>query len=1125
MTETKLDDIDDINVAGFQVICKNRKGARKASGGIAVLVKTEIAQHIETFNPDDPDVLWLKVKQPYVGKETAFCLTYIPPENSRYTDPTIFERIEECATEYLGDNENSELCVLGDLNARTGVLSDIAEADTETGQIDVVSMYDEQETPPQERNSQDKEVNNYGERLIQMCVTLGLYIANGRSGTDTEGKTTCKNASVVDYILATPRLLKQISYFDVQPYDPMLSDIHCPVSATFVFTGKDTADQRVLTENESYEKEPRKPKWKTEHKDEFIDLISLEKIDEIKTKIEALKTSPAIQKGDINAVVSDVSTLLRSAAEKTNMLPRNTGNHGNRTKKSQRKADNKPWYDRECEDKRRTYFHFKNKYKHMKSTLNETRLKEASKAYKRQINQAFKAYKNNIIKEVRKLKTSDPKAYWKIINGDSKSKNENMTQISINAFKRHFEKLNQDNSNIGNTQPHDHNETLTQNLDDTHLNDPFTQEEVSKTISKLKLNKSSGNDQIINEFLRVSKEKLLTVYTDLFNIILNTGIIPDDWCLGYIKPLYKNNGSKDDPSNYRGITILSCFGKLFTCLLNTRLTKVVEAQKSIGPEQAGFRAGYSTIDHIFTLKILIDLYLNKKKRLYCCFIDYQKAFDRVPRVELWYKLLKLNIRGKVFNVIFNMYEKAKSSVAVNGTLSETFPCQIGVRQGENLSPLLFALYLSDIQHFLSSSYDGTQFIDSLKNTVGDNNAENLLKLYVLLYADDTIVLAESPKQMQQALTRMKEYCTQWKLDVNISKTKLVVFSRGKIRNKPELLLGTTPIEVVYGYKYLGTKFNYNGKFTVAKKELLTKGSRAMFSLLRKSRKLFLPIDIQLELFDMLVAPVVLYGCEVWAYEGADIVEKLKLRFGKYILGLNRSTCTNMVHGELGTIPLSISANVRTLSYWAKLVTSEGNKISVILYRLLLKLHEQNIYHSPWLIHIQTLLNNTGFPGIWTNQALPASVEWFKNAVSLRLKDQFFQKWSAEVFASGKCYNYRMFKQTFKFETYLVELPTQLRKILTKFRCRNHSLPVEKMAYRGISREHRICHCCQMNEIGDEYHYIFKCTKFLAERKKYIDKNYYNNPSSDKFHKLMNGSKPQLVKLCKFIQIILSAVNV
>ena len=118
-------------------------------------------------------------------------------------------------------------------------------------------------------------------------------------------------------------------------------------------------------------------------------------------------------------------------------------------------------------------------------------------------------------------------------------------------------------------------------------------------------------------------------------------------------------GPANDPNNYRGITILSCFGKLFTSILNERLTDFIESNNVLGQEQAGFREGYSTTDHIFTLYSVINIFLCKKRRLFCAFIDYKKAFDKVKRSFLWDKMLtNCNINGKILNVVKNIYMKA-----------------------------------------------------------------------------------------------------------------------------------------------------------------------------------------------------------------------------------------------------------------------------------------------------------------------------------------------------------------------------------------------------------------------------------------------------------------------------------
>lgn len=125
---------------------------------------------------------------------------------------------------------------------------------------------------------------------------------------------------------------------------------------------------------------------------------------------------------------------------------------------------------------------------------------------------------------------------------------------------------------------------------------------------------------ILNEFLKHAADKLMPpVFVKIFNIIFESGIIPDCWSEDYICPIFKNKGDPANADNYRGITILSCYVKLFTCILNNRLFNYLESLGLLCEEQAGFRKGYGTIDHIFNLKCLIDLYLFRREKIILCF--------------------------------------------------------------------------------------------------------------------------------------------------------------------------------------------------------------------------------------------------------------------------------------------------------------------------------------------------------------------------------------------------------------------------------------------------------------------------------------------------------------------------
>ena len=193
--------------------------------------------------------------------------------------------------------------------------------------------------------------------------------------------------------------------------------------------------------------------------------------------------------------------------------------------------------------------------------------------------------------------------------------------------------------------------------------------------------------------------------------------------------------------------------------------------------------------------------------------------------------------------------------------------------------------------------------------------------------------------------------------------------------------------VVNDYNYLGVTFNFNAKFNVAKQNLYQKGCRAMFALLKRIKSLCLPPDIALKLFDTLVKPIVLYGAEVSGCENCDIVNKLKVRFCKYVHNyvhkyVHKSTCYIMIYGELGETPLHIDIKCKMVLYWARLITSQENKLSKMIYSLIYKLYERDLFHSTWISSVKSIVDSAGYSGIWTNQSLPKSPDHFNTLVKV-----------------------------------------------------------------------------------------------------------------------------------------------
>lgn len=354
---------------------------------------------------------------------------------------------------------------------------------------------------------------------------------------------------------------------------------------------------------------------------------------------------------------------------------------------------------------------------------------------------------------------------------------------------------------------------------DNILNTRITSAEISKCIINLKNGKAPAEDKILNEYIKSSKELLLPIYEKLFNVIFDSGIMPNVWLEGTICPIYKNKGDPKLVNNYRPITILSCLGKLFTSVLNSRITKFFDYNETILENQAGFRKGYSTTDHIFVLNSLLEIMKSRKQKLFCAFIDFSQAFDSIWRAGLWHKLLFNSVDGKFFRIVVNMYENIKSCVKINNEASALFASECGVRQGENMSPMLFALYLNDLETFLLSSG-----VETLDLEIRNEELHLYLKLLLLLYADDTVIISNNAENFQKCLNEFHDYCQMWKLNVNYNKTEIVFF-HSRSNRAFEFKMGNHLIQITDKYKYLGTVFSKSGSFLNARKHVAEQAKR------------------------------------------------------------------------------------------------------------------------------------------------------------------------------------------------------------------------------------------------------------------------------------------------------------
>jgi hypothetical protein len=192
------------------------------------------------------------------------------------------------------------------------------------------------------------------------------------------------------------------------------------------------------------------------------------------------------------------------------------------------------------------------------------------------------------------------------------------------------------------------------------------------------------------------------ILLETFNQVLTTCVFPDAWRRAALVPLLKGGAlSAHEPNNYRGIALLNTISKLFCNILEHRLSRFQWECSLICDEQFGFTEGRMALDGMFVLDTLIDSVLATGKNLYVAFIDFQKAYDFVPRDALFYKMIRMHMNSNILRVICNMYAAVESVVQCGVSRSEVIYQMIGLRQGCILSPCLFSLYISDLPRYVA----------------------------------------------------------------------------------------------------------------------------------------------------------------------------------------------------------------------------------------------------------------------------------------------------------------------------------------------------------------------------------------------------------------------------------------
>jgi hypothetical protein len=377
-----------------------------------------------------------------------------------------------------------------------------------------------------------------------------------------------------------------------------------------------------------------------------------------------------------------------------------------------------------------------------------------------------------------------------------------------------------------------------------------------------------GNDVILSLVEVVGCKRFLL---NLYNACLEGESLPSAWGHCEMFDLYKGKGDPLLPSSYRAIALLEAFVKLYERLLCHRLEDWARENSIIPPSQFGFRRASGTLDAVFVFWKLISYFVNKKKGiLFAALIDFKSAFPSVDRGLLFTRLAHLGLSRKFGCALHSLFENNTFQLRLGDGITQTFPVTTGLKEGSVLSPLLFSIFVADIEEQVLGPTAQFNFLH------GDCYFEGLL-VNGLMFADDLVIFARSERALRARLKLLEKYACAKKLVVNTGKCEIVAFGSPRDSELRFRFLGQ-PLPVVQQCKYLGIFLGRNIFFKAHVDHLRTKFQNAVGTFFRLGRYLDLSDLKTWGLLQNSLLFSTLYGIEF--VENEDLVSELATMFRK-----------------------------------------------------------------------------------------------------------------------------------------------------------------------------------------------------------------------------------------------------
>ena len=765
-------------------------GGDKKRKGVAFILRGHVKAAEYSWHEVSERIICLKLKCKPVSM--IILQVYAPTSDATQAEvEEFYEQIEEVVK--VQKKYGDCLIVMGDFNGKVG---EVKESDT-VGPFGLGQR------------------NENGQRVIECCQKHNLMVANtwfqSRENTrhtwiSPDGTT--KNQ--IDYVLVEKRFRNGVKNCKAR-LDADCGSDHNPVLARLC----------VKLQKSGNNAKVKSDRWNTERlkdvhvRDQFTQVVE-DKIDSV------------VETEDINLLWQNIKSCIVATADQV------CGKHI--PEKRQK------WMTDEILQKMEA----RRKLKNDETESGQRKYKDLKHEVQRLCRQACNAYYKEKCDEIEHLEaTHNPMMYKKIkemtlkrkINGQSiKDKDGNLLsepQEILERWAQYVEELYNDNrgdanNDLGNS------ETCS-----------ISEMEIKSVIQKLSSNKAiTGADNIPAEFLQTLGENGIQVITRLINKIYNTGIIPDDFLTNVFITIPKVSRAQDC-SDFRTISLISHTSKILLHLINNRITPIIE--RHLSDSQMGFRKGRGTRDAIFQFRTITERAIHVNKKVFACFVDYQKAFDRINHEKLLHIMEKAGIPELERKLIRSLYWNQYAVIRTTDGISRKICIRRGVRQGCIISPILFNLYSEYMMLDVQEKGKGI--------VIGGQNFTNLR------YADDAVVISEEEAELQQMITTISDVCKEYGMEINVKKTKtMAICKTGNLQCK--IMINGTMLEQVPQYKYLGSWITEDGKCDYDIKTRIGIAKDAFWKhkeLLKGS----INLAVKQRILHCYVFPVAKYSCESW----------------------------------------------------------------------------------------------------------------------------------------------------------------------------------------------------------------------------------------------------------------------